>query len=367
MTSYPFIRPTMPAPDAWLGSLEAAYAERRYSNFGPVAARLERALARRYATAERDVVLVSSGTAGLTAALLALDVRGAVAMPSFTFPATAGAVALAGCEPLFLDVSPDTWELDLAQLERALQSRSVGAILHVRTLGLCHPLGELERLARAASVPLIVDAAASLGGRDRDGAWIGGGGDAEIFSMHATKVFGVGEGGAVFAGKPLAERIRRTINFGLDDGVPAMRGFNGKLSEVHAAIGLAVLERIDGFVARRAEIAAGYRAGLIESSGLEHAPDAGAPPWQTYPVALPGDAEPVVAGLVAAGVGVRRYYTPPLHRTAPYRADVQLPITDDLAARMICLPVYSDMRDHELREIVEIVNRVLTQALDRVA
>jgi dTDP-4-amino-4,6-dideoxygalactose transaminase len=364
---YPFIRPTTPAPEAWLELLAPAYAERRYSNFGPVATRLERELERRYASPGRNVVLVASATAGLAAALLALEVRGAVAMPSFTFPATASAVALASCEPLFLDVSPHTWELDLAQLEHALQHRRVGAILHVRTLGLCHPLDELERLARAAEVPLIVDAAASLGGRDERGAWVGGSGDAEVFSMHAAKVFGVGEGGAVFVREPLAVRVRATINFGLRDGAPAMLGFNGKLSEVHAAIGLAVLERIDGFLARRAAIAERYRAELTAAAGLEHAPSAGRPPWQAYPIALPGDAASAVRRLVAGGVGVRRYYAPALHRTPPYAADVHLPTTDDLSARMICLPVYSDMTDAELEEIIEIANGVLVQALDGVA
>lgn len=364
---YPFIRPTIPAPEAWLGPLAAAYEDRRYSNFGPVASRLERELEQKYVSLDRSAVLVSSGTAGLIAALLALDVRGAVAMPSFTFPATASAVALAGCQPLFVDVSSRTWELDIAQLESTLQHHRLGAILHVRTLGLCHPLDDLEQLARASGVPLIIDAAASLGGRDKDGAWVGGSGDAEVFSMHATKVFGVGEGGAVFVRKPLAGQVRRTINFGLADGVPETLGFNGKLSEVHAAIGLAVLERIDGFVARRAEIASRYRAGLLEVAALEHAPDAGAPPWQTYPVALPGDAESVVRRLVAAGVGVRRYYTPPLHRTPPFAADVYLPTTDDLSARMICLPVYSDMSDSELDEIIDITNGVLAQVLDEAA
>ena len=144
---YPFIRPTIPPPEAWLDLLAPAYEERRYSNFGPVATRLERELEQKYASPQHSVVLVSSGTAGLTAALLALDVGGAVAMPSFTFPATANAVMLARCTPLFIDVSPETWELDIAQLEQMLQRQRVGAILHVRTLGLCHPLDDLERLA----------------------------------------------------------------------------------------------------------------------------------------------------------------------------------------------------------------------------
>ena len=364
---YPFIRPTIPAPEEWLGFLAAAYEERRYSNFGPVATRLERELEQRYASPEHSVVLVSSGTAGLTAALLALGVRGAVAMPSFTFPATASAVALAGCQPLFLDVSPETWELDLTRLDQELQRRRIGAILHVRTLGLCHPLEQLEELARAAEVPLIVDAAASLGGRQASGAWVGSSGDAEIFSMHATKVFGVGEGGAVFVRRPLAERVRRTINFGLADGVPETPGFNGKLSEVHAAIGLAVLARMDGFLRRRAQIARRYRTELTATAGLEHAPNAGEPPWQTYPVALPGEAQATVRRLVQAGVGVRRYYTPALHRAPPFAAEVTLASTDDLAARMICLPVYSDMTEAELDEVIEIANGVLARTLNEVA
>lgn len=364
---YPFIRPTIPAPEAWLDFLATAYEKRRYSNFGPVASRLERELEQRYLSSERSAVLVSNGTSGLIAALLALDVRGAVAMPSFTFPATASAVALAGCQPLFVDVSPRTWELDVAQLEQTLQSHRVGAILHVRTLGLCHPLDDLEQLSRASGVPLIIDSAASLGGRDEGGTWVGGSGDAEVFSMHATKVFGVGEGGAVFVRESLAPLVRRTINFGLAGGVPETLGFNGKLSEVHAAIGLAVLERMDGFVARRVEIAERYRTRLTDVAGLEHPPNAGMPPWQAYPVALPGDAESVVSRLAAVGVEVRRYYAPPLHRTPPFTADVCLPTTDDLSARMICLPVYSDMSDPELDEIIGITNGVLAQVLDKAA
>jgi len=363
---YPFIRPTIPPPDAWLDLLEPAYRERRYSNFGPVATRLENALEQRYAPAGRKAVLVSSGTAGLVAALLALDVQGYVAMPSFTFPATAAAVMLAGCRPLFVDVSPQTWELDLAQLERALGRQRVGAILHVRTLGLCRRLDELQALAKAAAVPLVIDAAASLGGRDEHGAWVGDAGDAEVFSMHATKVFGVGEGGAVFVRDALAERLRRTVNFGLLDGAPAVPGFNGKLSEVHAAIGLAVLERIDGFLARRAEVARRYRTEMA-AADLEHPPNAGSPPWQTYPVALPGPAEPLARRLVASGVGVRRYYTPPLHLTSPYATDARLPVTEDLAERILCLPVYSDMSDGELGEIVAIVNRVFSEVAGAVA
>lgn len=349
---YPFIRPTMPGPESWAELLAAAYSERHFTNGGPLVLRLERELERRYCRPDRRVVVTSSGTAGLVAALMALDVHGEVAMPSFTFAATAHAVRLAGCVPLFVDVSPEEWELDRDQLERVLQRRRVGAIVHVRSLGLCRSLDELEQLAKSHEVPLIVDAAACLAGREPGGEWAGGRGDAEVFSMHATKAFGIGEGGVVFAPVQLEHRVRRAINFGLDEGIPDAPGFNGKLSEVQAAVALAVLERIEGFVARRAEVASAYRERLPADWGFDHAHHPGRPPWQAYPVAIAGDVEAAARRLGALGVEARRYYSPALHRTPAFEQAVVLPVTDELASRMLCLPVYSDMTERELEQIL---------------
>jgi dTDP-4-amino-4,6-dideoxygalactose transaminase len=322
--------------------------------------RLEHELERRAGFPDRRAVVVSSGTAGLVAALLALDVRGTVAIPSFTFPATANAVMLAGCDPSFVDISPTSWELDLAALERTLQRVRVGAILHVRSLGICRALDQLEELARAHDVPLIVDSAACLGGVENGGAAVGGRGDAEVFSMHATKTFGIGEGGVVMIRRDLEQRLRQTINFGLVNGVPSVPGLNAKLSEVQAAIGLAVLDRLDRCIARRSEIARTYRAHLGPGAGLQHCHDPGLSPWQAYPVAVASGAEAWICALAAAGVEARRYYAPPLHRSPAFDEPAFLPATDDLSSRMVCLPVYSDMADRELEEIMTIANFTLS-------
>ncbi len=356
---YPFIRPTMPPPQEWVPLLATSYEARRYSNFGPVVSSFECRLAERYGDDRRAVVAVASGTAGLAATLLALDVQGTVAIPSFTFAATACAIRLASCTPLFVDVSPDTWELDLGALERLLDRERVGAIVHVRSLGLCRELRELEELARAHEVPLVVDSAACLGGLEEGGAAVGGRGDAEVFSLHATKPFGVGEGGAVFIRDEFEERLRQTINFGLANGMAVVAGLNAKLSEAHAAIGLAVMRRIDAFLARRAEVARTYRTELASVPGIEHGRAPGAPTWPAYPVAVAGEAESVVSALVADGVEARRYYSPPLHRTPAFAQPAVLPTTDGLAARMLCLPVYSDMTDAELDVILAIADRAL--------
>src|SRR5262249_14034613 len=176
---------------------------------GPLATRLEREL-EALAGCGREAVAVASGTAGLVAALLALGVRGRVVLPSFTFPATPHAVRPARFPPLFLDVSRGTWELDADAVAAAIAD-GAAAVLHVRAFGLCRDLDPLDRLCRDACVPLVVDSAAALGGRDERARAVGAAGAAEVFSLHATKSLGIGEGGVVFAQPGLAARIRRTM------------------------------------------------------------------------------------------------------------------------------------------------------------
>jgi dTDP-4-amino-4,6-dideoxygalactose transaminase len=239
-----FVRPTVPAPAEWLPYLEPAYELAQFSNFGPAATQLEARLTEAYAAPDRQAVLVANATVGLTASLLALGLRGPVIVPAFTFPATAQALIAAGCTPVFGDIDPETWELSPDEIRRIAREQSVVAVLHVRVYGLCRSLLEIEAATRAIGVPLVIDSAAALGGQASDSMPIGQSGDVEVFSMHATKVFGIGEGGVVLAEPELAARIRRCLNFGLDGGHVTSLGINGKLSELHAAVGLAVLDRM---------------------------------------------------------------------------------------------------------------------------
>jgi dTDP-4-amino-4,6-dideoxygalactose transaminase len=349
---FPFIRPSLPAPERWVPYLDESYGQRRFANGGPLATRLESEL-EALAGCGREAVAVASGTAGLVAALLALDVRGRVALPSFTFPATAQAVRLAGCEPLFCEVSRETWELDPAAVAAALAD-GAAAVLHVRAFGLCRDLDPLDRLCRDARVPLVVDSAAALGGRDERARPVGAAGAAEVFSLHATKSLGIGEGGVVFAEPELAARIRRTINFGLtDDGDVAGVGLNGKLSEFAAAVGLAVVEDAPAAIGARASAAAAW-SGILGARGPARP---GRPAWQTFPLLVPAqvDGDAFAESLARRGLQARRYYRPALHRTTAFAADVELPLTDELARRMVCLPIYVDQTGLETREMAQIV------------
>ena len=354
-----FIRPTVPAPEAWLPYLRRSYEERVFSNSGPAARRLEAALAERYAGPDREVTLTASCTTGLTAALLAVGASGRVVVPAFTFPATAHAVVQSGCRPVFCDVSPATWELDPDALATVLQRYPASAVLHVRAFGFGRDLDDVSAVTAHAGARLVIDAAAALGGRLGDGTPVGCAGDAEVFSMHVTKVFGIGEGGVIFAGREVAERVRRACNFGLVAGDVVMPGLNGKLSDVHAAIGLAVLDGIDGVLASRQAVGRRYDQWLADYAWLTPARAAGLPPFQTYPV-LVDTAERAGALVEHCGrrdVELRRYSAPALHRASAFASCERgrLEVAEDLAGRMVCLPVHSDMTDDEIATVVAAV------------
>jgi dTDP-4-amino-4,6-dideoxygalactose transaminase len=157
--------------------------------------------------------------------------------------------------------------------------------------------------------------------------------------------------------------VRRVVNFGFERGEPVVPGLNGKCSEFHAAVGLAVARHMDRFLARRRAVAETYHAALAARAGTAP-PGSGQPPWQTFPVLLPSGIRPddVVKQAGTAGLELRRYYTPALHESRCFRwaARVRLAHAEDLARRMICLPIYSDMTDGEVARVLEIFGKVMT-------
>lgn len=355
MVKFPFARPLLPSPDAWTPLLTQAYAARWFSNFGALSVSLEARLAQR---AARPVLACASATAGLAAALLALDRRGIVLLPAFTFPATLSAVLQAGLTPRLCDVDPDSWELTPSTVAANLHDdEPVAAVLAVRPFGLCRDLRPLADVCAEQSIPLIIDAAAALGGALDSGQPVGTQGDMEVFSLHATKVFAIGEGGAIAADTHWLPQLRAALNFGLSDGEIVGHGINGKMSEFEAAIGLAQDAQFDAHIALRRRCAADYQRFFARYDAWGQAANPGNPPWQCYPVLAPDSdaATALVERAAARGVLLRRYYRPALHTVARFAAHAAgpLPVSADLAARMVCLPLYSDMRPDEQGEILD--------------
>jgi dTDP-4-amino-4,6-dideoxygalactose transaminase len=313
-------------------------------------------------------VPVANATLGLMLALRALvgtagGRRREVLIPSFTFAATINAVLWAGLEPVFVDVEGDSWHLDPTNVEHALAARSgsVAAVLACSTFGV--PPSAAHRAAwqdaaRAAGVALLVDSAAGFGATDDDGQVLGGQGEAEVFSFHATKPFAIGEGGLVTTkDDEIADRIKELANFGFEGGIiNANIGLNAKLPEWSAATALAVLDRYDDVLARR-RASAGRIVEELSQHGYQGQSGAGGAAWQFVPVLAPTRAVRTAALKCAQSdeIEVRSYFSVPLHRMPAFAS---VPIagglrrTEDLAARALSLPMANDLGASDLDAIV---------------
>jgi dTDP-4-amino-4,6-dideoxygalactose transaminase len=356
----PFVVPDLPEAEAIAGDLAEIVASGRYSNFGAFERRFAAGLADAVGTGMHAVTF-SSATAALSAALLATVGPArpgeVVLLPSFTFAAVAQVVVLAGFTPRFLDIRDDL------QADPTDQMVGAGAA-PVRAAIIANPfgiggegLGDWEELCRDAGIPLIVDSAAGFGGRYPGGAPLGARGTCEIFSFHATKALAIGEGGALLTRDgDLAERARRISNFGFDDtGVAELPGFNGKLAEIPAALGLRQLDRLAGILERRRAVLAGYRAVLPERwfpAGVDRSALA------FLPLRLDDgrDVDRIVADLAARGIEARRYYRPGLHRHPAFGPPVRaLPRTDHAADHMLSLPCHAGVTPETVGRIAEVI------------
>ncbi len=332
------LQPDFPSAPDWMPFLQESYDQHWFSNFGPNAAQLATE-ASAYLGLTRAATLVSSATAGLTATLMALGIRGRVAIPAFTFPATASAVFQARCDVVAIDINAQTWEMCPKALRAALKRQKIDAIIHVRSFGYCRDISEIERIADEYSLPLIIDAAAAFGGRDPSDRPVGRSGIAEVFSLHATKPFSVGEGGIVVASNDLIDAINKTINFALFGGKSAdIWGMNGKMSEVSAAIGRAALRQLPSVIEYRQNMAQRYMDILSAESNLTLPCDIGRPAWQLFSLKLPdGSAGFVQEHMAAMGIQTRIYYAPTIN--SRWADKTETPNALNLSASMLALPM----------------------------
>lgn len=363
----PFQRPELPPADAILAYFERSVDLACFANGGPCAtlltARIEERLRHR-----AHCVLVSSATAGLMAALRAVcgaprARRKLIACPSYTFTATAGAIAWAGFQPLFVDIEPDGYGLDPESLDAALKVRRgrVAGILACAPFGTA-PDNELRdawrEIAARYRAPLLIDSAPGFGAVDEFAMPLGTQGETEVFSFHATKPFAIGEGGAVTTPDPeVAARIGRIVNFGIEPSTRTSSepGFNGKLSELHAATGLAVLDEFDAILAARRALATSV-AHAAEPSGLRYQRNAAGSTWQYFQAVTPDPQtrERILAAAAAAQVDARTLHDPPLHHHPAFKdADrgASLAATEAFAARSISLPLANSLPAADIARI----------------
>jgi dTDP-4-amino-4,6-dideoxygalactose transaminase len=367
---FPLIRPAVPGPDEWLPLLQQSYEDRWFSNFGPMAGRLEAELAEQFGEPGDEFVLTSSATAGLAACLIAQGITGPVLAPAFTFPATVSAIRMAGATPVLVDVDPTTWVCGAEELERALRKTGARAAILVAPFGITQDFTRHVDHCTAHGSAVIVDNAAGLGGGPRQRRQTRG--DAfEVYSLHATKPLAVGEGGVIQTDQARALGLRSAINFGLpwQAGAPPKWGINGKMPEVSAAIGLAALVHYRDAVAVRRAQAGRYVELLDRFNRLSMPRETAGAPWQSFPCLLPdaAAADGFQEATARRGLEIRRYYRPSLADWGDTATFGDCPHARDLAQRMVCLPVYPTVTTAEIEQIHEIVHAAMTESLCRAA
>jgi len=319
-------------------------------------------------------IAVCNATVGLEITIRALELRDEVIVPSFTFVATAHALRWQQIRPVFCDIDPETHNIDPSQIEKLITSRTTG-ILAVDLWGRACDIESLERIAHNRDLRLIYDASHAFGCTYR-GKMIGGFGDAEIFSFHATKFINTLEGGIITTNNAsLAEKIRRMKNFGFTgyDQVDHL-GTNGKMDEISAAMGLTNLDAIDVFAAANRRNYEAYREELRDNPALELLSyDDGEKHNFQYIVITVDEKkarvsrDDILKELHAHNIIARRYFYPGCHRFEPYRseqprANVLLPETERLAARLICLPTGSTIARIDIKRVCEVIRTLLVRA-----
>jgi dTDP-4-amino-4,6-dideoxygalactose transaminase len=360
----PLARPSIPHPERVAEEILRILRSGDLTN-GAHVRELERRVAERVGV--RHAVAVSSCTAGLMLVLKAADLTGDVVLPSFTFMATAHAVAWNGVLPRFADIDRDTLTLSPGAAMRAIGMRT-SAILATHTFGTPCDIEVLAEGARQSGIRLFFDAAHALGSTRR-GEPVGRFGDAEVFSLTPTKPVIAGEGGVITTNDDdLAERCRLGRDYGKTEDYDVLFvGLNARMSELHAAVALASLDGLDEWVERRNALVDRYREALRSIPGLSF-PEVDAGDRSTYkdftvlvdPEMFGMEAATLAQALTAEGVQTRRYYSPPVHRTRAYKAmsNGPLPVTEWAAARVLTLPLWSGMTDDHLERVAEAIRRI---------
>lgn len=308
---------------------------------------------------------VSSATSGLMLLLRVMRLQGYVLMPSFTFPASAHAASWNGLRIRFADIDPETLCLSPGDLQERVD-RGCGCIMAVHTFGGACDVHGLEAVAADHEVPLIFDSAHAFGTMIHS-RYLGTHGSAEVFSFSPSKVLTSCEGGAVCTVDPgIATAVRTARDYGGSlKGGPEIIGLNARMSELHAVIGDALLDHLEGSIAHRERLAKRYRDGLADLPGISFQSFISGcrPNRQSFPVlvdeAMFGlDRDRLAHALALENIETRKYFVP-LHTRGPYRdPETRLPVTEEVARQVLILPMHSRMSVEDASSVCSAIRNI---------
>jgi dTDP-4-amino-4,6-dideoxygalactose transaminase len=358
----PFFRPSLPPLPDYVALLAGIWDTQMLSNFGTHVDALE-ALAAAY-LGVAHVVAVTSGDLGLLIALKALDLPpGSPAFVStFTFNSTVNAALWNGLRPVFVDIDPSTFNLSVDSLRDAMDRHGdvTGVVVPTHVFGTPCDTAAIGALADAEGHRVVYDAAHAYGSL-HDGRPVGGFGAAEVFSLSGTKLVTSAEGGLVATDDDvLAARMRAVRSYGFSEAYRSeVVGINGKMSELHAALGRLTLPNVEQEVARRQEIAAHYRDRLGPTVGWQRVEPGDRTTYKDVVAVLGPHREQVERSLHAVRVQTRRYFVP-LHTMPAHRdhARVSVNVAEEVHDSTLALPAFAAMTPAELDRVCTAIDTV---------
>jgi len=355
----PVTQPFLPPKEEYEKYLSDIWQRGWLTNMGPLASQLEMEL-KDYLKVNH-LLFVTNGTIAIQMAIKALELTGEIITTPFSFVATSSSIVWENCKPVFVDIDPESLNIDATKIESAISEKTT-AILATHVYGNPCDVFLIEKIAKKYNLKVVYDAAHAFG-VEINGKSIFEYGDISTCSLHATKLYHSIEGGLIITKDPrLLKKLADIRNFGFDGPEKfAELGINGKNSEFHAAMGLANLKYISVIRQKRAELTDRYNQRLINFKARR-------PIWHSnsennnsyYPIII--DDEILLLKCVDIlkkhEIFSRRYFYPSLASSLPYITAKQMEITDDIASRILCLPLSYDLTLEEVDFICRLLLRV---------
>ena len=346
----------MPPLEEYTEHLRHIWASGQLTNQGAAAVELERLIAERLGVPY--CLFMANGTLAIQLAIRALGVKGRVITTAYSYVATLSSILWENCEPVFVDIDPNTTCIDANAVEQALKN-GASAILATHVYGIPCAVDRLAELGKRYNAKVIYDAAHAFGATYKGKSLLAYG-DMSTCSFHATKLFHTGEGGCVIAhSEKDAAQLRLLRSFGHIGDEHFQLGINAKASELNAAMGLTVLPHVERLMSERGQIVAQYDTALASAPITRpQAPEGWVTNHAYYPVIFrSGEAmQRVKAALEADQVFPRRYFYPSLETLSYVRGDA-CPLSRSVADRVLCLPLYPGLAQKDVERITELVGR----------
>ena len=349
----PVTKPFLPPKEKYINIIDKVWDNNWLTNNGPVLQNLEINLVEYLKTP--NMVFVTNGTIALQLAIKALELKGEVITTPFSFVATTNSIIWENCEPVYVDINPDTLCINADLIEEAITPNTT-AILATHVYGIPCDVDKIESIAKKHCLRVVYDAAHAFG-VEYKGKSLLSYGDISIISFHATKVFHSIEGGGIIVNNlEFLETIKLLRSFGFTKNNHYLPGINAKNSEFHAAMGLINLEYQDNNLKCRCKLNEIYDAYLSAYIKRPNIPNNTKYIFPYYPIILKDEAllKKIMMDLEDNGIESRRYFYPSLNKIK-YTSNSKCPVAEDISKRVLCLPFYIGLEEDTIIKISKII------------